>query len=60
MCNPNLKESYFLKSFGFNLNVYDSIVKLIVTLYKLLLHLIIIWIIIILLEIIDNQMLYGL
>ena len=28
MCNPNLKESYFLKSFGFNLNEYDSIGKI--------------------------------
>lgn len=28
MCNPNLKESYFLKSFGFNLNEYDSVGKI--------------------------------
>ena len=28
MCNPNLKESYFLKSFGFNLNEFDKIGKI--------------------------------
>lgn len=28
MCNPNLKESYFFKSFGFNLNEFDNIGKI--------------------------------